>query len=525
MTRRIPIHRLILMLNLLVLVAPLTALALLRLYQTTLIQHTERRLISEAVLIGEIWRDAYLNELDLPAGVSPGIGPPGLEGENLFPIDPLLTGRDPVLPYQSSIPAAKPPAMGPALSAGRRITAVLARAQKFNLTAAKVVNPSGLVIASTGDNVGRSLLQWREVRDALAGRYAAVARERPRDSPSPPVWSIQRRGNIRVFVAVPIFSGGRVIGAVSMSRTIMGPIQGLWPHRFLLVGAFSACIILILSLTFFFSKAISKPMERLTRVAQGIAAGRRGASFTAHPTAPREIHELGGALDVMTTKLDERARYIKEFTANVSHELKTPITAIKGAVELLRDNDMSLEQRLRFLTNIDLAAGRMQRQVAQLLFLAGIENGDPPKDEVPVVIAVEEILAGFEGELEWVVESDPGTVIMEPAHFESAVGNLVSNALRHGEGKPVTVTLAKRGSDRFSLEVLDHGGGISPANMDKIFTRFFTTERDHGGTGLGLAVVNAVARANGGHVKAVSDETGTRFTLILNTKPNGSGLS
>ena len=120
MKRRIPIHRLILMLNLLVLVAPLTALALLRLYQTNLIQHTERRLISEAVLIGEVWRDAYLAELDLPAGVSPTINPPGAGDANYFPIDPLLTGRDRVLPYQNSLPAEKPPAEGPALNAGRR---------------------------------------------------------------------------------------------------------------------------------------------------------------------------------------------------------------------------------------------------------------------------------------------------------------------------------------------------------------------------------------------------------------------
>jgi signal transduction histidine kinase len=99
-------------------------------------------------------------------------------------------------------------------------------------------------------------------------------------------------------------------------------------------------------------------------------------------------------------------------------------------------------------------------------------------------------------------------------HLESAVRNLLDNAVRHGAGQPVEVTVTSEGNYAV-IRVRDQGPGISEGNQKKIFERFFTTERDHGGTGLGLSIVQAVAATRGGSVQFDSGPGGTTFVLTL----------
>ena len=114
----------------------------------------------------------------------------------------------------------------------------------------------------------------------------------------------------------------------------------------------------------------------------------------------------------------------------------------------------------------------------------------------------------------FVLQSPPDKVLISGDHLRSAVVNLIENALRHGEGRPVTVRVSSD-AGRLCIEVEDHGTGISPANQPRLFQRFFTTQRDSGGTGLGLAIVRAVAERHGGEVTFSTSPQGTTFTLRI----------
>jgi signal transduction histidine kinase len=234
--------------------------------------------------------------------------------------------------------------------------------------------------------------------------------------------------------------------------------------------------------------------------------------------APRELAVLGEALGVMTARLAERAKYVAEFAANVSHELKTPLTSIRGAAELLREQWHGMEeaQRERFLANIQADAERTELLVHGLLQLARIENPteSPAASAIPLGDVKRAVLERYPEHVEVDVDDPKAAVSIAPDHLDSVLGNLLDNALRYRRAAPVQVTLAVR-DGRLHVEVRDDGPGISAASLPRVFERFFTTERDQGGTGLGLAIVQAIAEARGGSARCESSPDGTRFHVVL----------
>jgi two-component system sensor histidine kinase ChvG len=218
----------------------------------------------------------------------------------------------------------------------------------------------------------------------------------------------------------------------------------------------------------------------------------------------------------MTEQLSDRAEYIAEFAANVSHELKSPITAIRGAAELLREemDAMPAEQRDRFLDNIGSDAERMERLVTRLLELARIQSAPESVEEVKLGPFLERIARSYGDRVEVDVAGAPEKLSINPDHLESAVRNLLDNALRHGPDGPVELCATAEG-ERVAISVRDRGAGVDEKIRERVFDRFFTTERDGGGTGLGLAIVKAVAETRGGEVRLETGPGGSTFTLIV----------
>ncbi|MEZ4469994.1 MAG: ATP-binding protein [bacterium] len=354
------------------------------------------------------------------------------------------------------------------------------------------------------------------MRAALAGRYAAVARPRDSEDRRPP-GGISRGGDLRVFIALPLFSEGQVIGVVAMSRTILDVPQALWPYRQVLLVALVGCLVLTALVSVFLARTIVRPVRAITAVAEAIARGEERPPAAPGGRVPAEVFQLSRALDTMTERLRARAAYIAEFAANVSHELKTPLTGVRGAVELLREAwpDMDAAWRQRFLDNIDTDAERMQRLVTGLLELARIEHSPPEVEPVDVAAALERLAARHGERVRLVVDrAVPLISRLPPDHLATAVGNLVDNGLRHGGSVTISAQLAPEG---IAIEVADPGPGISAGNQARIFDRFFTTRRDDGGTGLGLAIVQAIAQAWGGQITYVAEAPETTFRLILPT--------
>jgi signal transduction histidine kinase len=512
----IRIRGLLLAVNVFALVVPVLAVVWLGAFEDQLIRRTEAQLIGQSVVIGEAWREAWLEEVGVPSADAPRIAPAEAGNDAYFPFEPMLSLSLGVLP-----PSGEPTRMasdreGPAWRAGARIQPILHRAIRMNLSGVRVLDEQACIVASSGGELGACVPELPEVQRALGGRYAAVLRSRDGEGPRPAIESISRGGRVRVYTVIPVLSDGQVIGAVRMSRTALDPQKALWFDRYRLLAAAVFVALLILGLSLFLSQTLAGPLRTITDGARRIVRGEGRTPFEPPRLAPQELHEMSAALDQMTRQLSDRADYIADFAANVSHELKTPITAIRGATELLSHEwqGMTDEERSRFLRNIDHDAERMERLVARLLQLARIQSAPEYADDVELRSFLGSLAREYGEQVCVDLDDCPETLRIHPDHLESALRNLLDNGVRHGGDQPVRLE-ASRVGDRVSIRVRDRGAGISPSNREHIFDRFFTTERDRGGTGLGLAIAQAVAETRGGSLRCETGPDGSCFELVL----------
>ena len=243
----------------------------------------------------------------------------------------------------------------------------------------------------------------------------------------------------------------------------------------------------------------------------------------------------GGAVLVLhdITRLRQADQMRRDFVANVSHELRTPLTAIRGYAEALRDEALPPGDRERFLAIIDRHTGRMTRLVQDLLRLARIEGGQEPV--VPASCQVETVFAGIVADLrprlasrrqrvETAVGAGAGTVVTDAAKLEEILRNLIDNASAYApEDTDIRLEAAIDG-DELVLRVLDRGPGIPPADLSRIFERFYRVDaarsRESGGTGLGLSIVKHLTERLGGRVMAANRPGGgAEFIVRLPRTP------
>lgn len=506
--RRFSIRYWVLLANAFVLLLPVFAVWFLRLWDGHLVRVTEQQLVAESVVVGEAVRDALRQIEGLPPAAVPA------ETQTLEPLLPLHYTLEPPAPDAARRATDR---SAPLWRAGAAVEPLLRRAARTNLSGVRVLDAHGCVVASTGGDVGACLDDRAEVRQALAGQYAALARERRVDGAPPPLGSDSRRGDVRVFTALPLRDDGQVVGVVLMSRTSSSPLEAVWTLRYSVVAGLLLCLAMTVAISVFLSRRIARPVQAITAAATAMTRGEPSRSLVPSGRMPAEVATLSEALDRLTAQLTDRAAYIADFAANVSHELKTPITGIRGAVELLRESwdEMPAAQRRRFLDNVDADARHMERLVTRLLQLARIQSAPDAAERVDVHELISDLTARYGDRVHWhVAPAAPAAVVMHPDHLEAALHNLIDNGVRHGGGRPIDVDVEAR-AGRLCIRVRDYGDGISPANRARIFDRFFTTERDRGGTGLGLAIVRAVAETRGGRVDVESLRDGTAFTLLL----------
>jgi two-component system, OmpR family, phosphate regulon sensor histidine kinase PhoR len=245
--------------------------------------------------------------------------------------------------------------------------------------------------------------------------------------------------------------------------------------------------------------------------------------------ASRPLVTGGGVVTIFDLTVLRRLETIRrDFVANVSHELKTPLTVVSGYAETLLDDGIPEEQRRRFVRTIRENANRMQRIVDDLLDLSRIESGGWRPNAVPVDVAgvVSDVYTALQPaadakhlSLESAIAPDATRVRVDPTAFRQIVTNLVENAVHYTcEGG---VTLRTRATDQgVWVEVSDTGIGIAAEHLPRIFERFYRVDagrsREEGGTGLGLAIVRHLVDAHGGRVEATSQVgRGTTVSVLI----------
>lgn len=496
-----------------VMALPLVGLFFFRLYENQLIRQTEAELIAQGAALAAVHaqevRDAGIPAEKLGAAVPADSDNPD---SPYRPIEPRLDlASDRIL---ATRPAATAATVDPAFTAiGARLSGILAETQKTTLAGFRLLDPKGVVIAGR-EEIGLSLGDVGEVRAALAGRYASALRQRISDEPPPSLYSVSRGTRVRVFVAMPVAVDGKVAGVVYLSRTPNNIVKHLYGERGKVVLAAIAILGGTLLIGLIFLRTVSRPIYALMERTKRIAAGDRAAIRPLDHHGTREMAALSDAFLDMAEKLHARSDSIQTFATHVSHELKSPLTAIQGAAELLRDSGSAMDEaeRRRFSDNIVTDAGRLNLLVRRLLDLARAENLAPSGESTSLSAALALLPTGDRLALR--VEAGGETGLRISAENAAIVlANLIDNSARHG-ATLVAITAASAGG-KATIQVSDDGAGISASNRARIFEPFFTTRRDCGGTGMGLRIVLALLKAHDGTIRLVDSERGARFEIIL----------
>jgi signal transduction histidine kinase len=530
MRRRLPrVRTLLLATYLAVLLLPVAGIGILRLYESALIRQTEAELLAQAAALSAAYRAAWL-ERATPAELAAtpratvewGVTPTPQSPERWRALLPQLDLADsPILPRApDAVPAAKP-ADPIARAVAGTLTPVLANVREMTLAAIRVVDAHGTVVAATADaDLGRSLVGQQEVARALQGAPVAVLRERPPISGSTGWESISRATTLRVFVTVPVVADGHVLGAVLVSRTPRNIGQTLYAKRHALLALAVVLVVSVTALAWFAGYTVVRPTRQLAAMAVRVAAGDVRAVQPLAAPMTREAAALSDSIVVMARTLQARADYVRELALSVSHELKTPLTGIRGSTELLRDHleEMSAEESAKFLANILDDTVRLERLVRRILELARADALMPSGEETcDVAGAAREMAEASRGKGQKVsVEGEPPlTAVIDRESFDIVLSNLLENAWQHGGPAAVVRIAARAEPDGVVVEVADDGRGISPGNSERVFDRFFTTARAAGGTGLGLAIARQRVAAFGGDIALLPAERGAAFRVRL----------
>jgi two-component system OmpR family sensor kinase len=316
-------------------------------------------------------------------------------------------------------------------------------------------------------------------------------------------------------------------------------------RRLLLIGGVvSGLVIVAIGVAaYWLTRRELRPLERMAERSGAIAAG--DLSQRVEPDDPRtEVGRLGGALNAMLAEIErafaelERAfaqrvaaeERLRRFVADASHELRTPVTSIRGYAELFRRGAGGRPADLaNVMRRIEEAGERMGGLVEELLLLAQLDQGLPlerqPVDVSAVVAAAVDTARAADPERPIDVDSQsPLVVLGTESRLRQVIDNLLTNARVHTPaGTPVHVRLAAE-DERVVLEVADEGPGVPAEEADRIFERFYRTDRsrtrNQGGVGLGLAIVRSVVEAHGGAIGYhARPEGGSVFRTVLPLAP------
>ncbi|GHG76031.1 HAMP domain-containing sensor histidine kinase [Comamonas sp. JC664] len=505
----------------------LAGLAFVRVYDNQLIRQTESELIAQGAVIAEVYRDR-LRESEPPDTFGrERTAPwpfPMPDDTRLRPILPSLRATDAPLPAGDTPQASRVPAEPLSQAVGLRLTPLLERVRAATLAGLRVVDTEGVVVASSSATLlGTTLADRTEVQRALRGEPVSVLRRRYAEPEDTPLASLSRDTGIRVSVALPVLEGDRVWGAVVLTRTPMTFAKATYADRWNLTATGFVLLGVVALMSLAAGALVGRPLRALMRQTRAIAASDpAGFEPVARPVVA-ELAELSESLAGMATALRDRNQYIRSFAANVSHEFKTPLASIQGAVELLRDSAdaMTPEQRARFLANVDADARRLTRLVQRLLELARADSMTATSAKTEVAPVMEALAARVRAEgLTNLHVSAPASglkVALPQEVLDDVLWQLVTNARQHG-GEDIQLHLAVEQEDETStvrVLVRDTGRGISEANRARIFDAFFTTARERGGTGLGLTISQSMLRAFGARLELLpAADVGTTFAVV-----------
>jgi signal transduction histidine kinase len=335
------------------------------------------------------------------------------------------------------------------------------------------------------------------------------------------------------YVAVPRVSEGVFLGTDYVMRpapdrglagrldSTLGFLQQQW-WQLVAAGVIAAIISLLLARVF--ALGMTKPLREMAQAAKRMAMG--DYSQRVQTRSRDEVGQLAVAFNRMSDELANVEQLRRDLVGNVSHELKTPITALRAHLENVLDGIEEPDpQTLQVMLQ---QSDRLAALVDQLLELSRLESGDLPLERIPMALGplVDEVTAeirvarGDEVTVHNDVPEALGLVEADPARIHQVLFNLLDNAVRFTPPGGAVTVVATKEEDRCVVRVADTGPGIAPEHLPRVFERFYRVDparsREGGGTGIGLAIARSVVEAHGGEIRAESSVGGgSVFTFDL----------
>ncbi len=357
--------------------------------------------------------------------------------------------------------------------------------------------------------LGADYSSWRDVRLTLEGAYGART---SRDLPDNPESSV-------MYVAAPIFNANTLKGVISIGKPTQSFKEFIHRTKSRLIGSAFLIVVVALLLAHLLAMRLSRPIEKLTNYALAIAEGKR-------PTVPEkssgETGKLASAFEAMRESLEGK-RYIEHYVETLTHEIKSPLSAIKGAAELLAE-PMPEADRARFLDNIVNESERLRALVEKLLLLSQLESKRALEEtkEIRPRALLDTIIESLAPRLQAAtvqvtIRGDSPSVRGDPFLVEQALRNLLENALDFSPAHSIVEAEIKNESASITISVADRGPGIPAYALPRVFERFYSLSRPcntRKGTGLGLSFVKEVAELHHGSAQIKNREGGGAIAAI-----------
>ncbi|MBT3376182.1 MAG: two-component system sensor histidine kinase CreC [Lentisphaerae bacterium] len=360
-----------------------------------------------------------------------------------------------------------------------------------------VTDTRGIVLFdSAGEHTGELFARWNDVHLTLQGEYGARS---TRIDPEDPTTSV-------LHVASPILHDGEILGVLTVYKSVGAATLFIEDARRTIVLAGIAACFIGIGLAILVSYWITRPIRRLTDYAESVRDGERALLPRLGRT---DLGNLAEAFEEMRDALEGR-QYVEHYVQALTHEMKSPVAAIRGAAEILED-DLPADKRRKFLSNIHHETDRIQELVDRLLGLAAVETRKSLDSVCDVDLG--QLASEVADSLSAVATAAQVTLRCEPEHgaiveaeyvlLRQALANLVENAIEFcSQGGHVTVSVAKAEGES-AVTVEDDGAGIPDYALSQVFERFYSLQRPRSGrksTGIGLTFAREVVELHGGTV-------------------------
>ncbi|MBW2038023.1 MAG: heavy metal sensor histidine kinase [Deltaproteobacteria bacterium] len=333
-------------------------------------------------------------------------------------------------------------------------------------------------------------------------------------------------------VTLPIIENGRMVGIVQVGSSLEGVEEALHQLLLILLIAFPAALLVTSVGGLFLANKALRPVDEITQIARRIGSGDLSQRIRIKRVND-EIGRLASTFNEMIAKLEESFRQVKRFTADASHELKTPLTILRGEVEVGLKKKRDLGEYRRILASNLEEIDRMSRIVGDLLTLSRADMGEfkLEREEVDLSYLAREVwedlqlLAQERGVLLQCMDDGFTQVEGDPLLLRQLILNLVENGVKYtpSGGEVELRVKGDREKGVVKIQVTDTGVGIDQQDLERVFDRFFRVDkarsRDTGGTGLGLSICKWIAQSHQGQIAAESElGKGSTFTVTIPLK-------